>query len=63
MCTPTTFHKAIHLRNIKTKTIVKPVIKVFTLVGLPESIQSDQDSNFMSGVFSTSYVRGRHTSV
>lgn len=41
----------IPLRNIKTKTIVQALIKFFTLVGLPKSIQSDQGSNFMSGIF------------
>ena len=51
MCTSTRFPEAIPLRNIKTSTIVKALIKFFTLVGLPKSIQSDQGSNFMSGLF------------
>lgn len=51
MCMSTRFPEAIPLRNIKTKTIVKALIKFFTLVGLPKSIQSDQGSNFMSGIF------------
>ena len=51
MCTSTRFPEAIPLRNIKAKTIVKALIKFFTLVGLPKSVQSDQGSNFMSGVF------------
>ena len=51
MCTSTRFPEATPLRNIKVKTIVKALIKFFTLVGLPKSIQSDQGSNFMSGVF------------
>ena len=63
MCTSTRFPEAIPLRNIKAKTIVKALIKFFTLGGLLQSIQSDQGSNFMSGVFSTSYLRVRHTSV
>ena len=63
MCTSTRFPEAIPLRNIKAKTIVKALIKFFTLGGLPKSIHSDQGSNFMSGVFSTSYLRVRHTSV
>ena len=37
--------------EIKAKPIVKALIKFFTLVGLPKSIQSDQGSNFMSGIF------------
>ena len=42
MCTATRFPEAILLRNIKAPNIVKGLIKFFTLVGLPKSIQSDQ---------------------
>ena len=41
MCTSTRFPEAIPLRNIKTKSIVKALIKFFTFVGLPKSVQSD----------------------
>ena len=51
MCTSTRFPEAIPLRNIKTKSIIKALIKIFTFVGLPKSVQSDQGSNFMSGIF------------
>ena len=51
MCASTRFTKAIPLRNIKTRTIVKPLVKFFTFVRLPRSVQSDQGSNCMSGVF------------
>ena len=51
MCSSTRFPEAIPLRNIKTKTVVKALVKFFTLFGLPKSIQSDQGSNFMSGLF------------
>ena len=51
MCVSTRFPEAIPLRNIKAKTIVHALTKFFTLVGLPKSIQSDQGSNFMSGLF------------
>ena len=51
MCASTRFPEAIPLRNIKAPTIVKALTKFFTLVGLPKSIQSDQGSNFMSGLF------------
>ena len=51
MCACTRFPEAIPLRNIKAKTIVRALIKFFTLVGLPKSIQSDQGSNFMAGLF------------
>ena len=51
MCASTRFPEAIPLRNIKAQTIVKALTKFFTLVGLPKSIQSDQGSNFTSGLF------------
>ncbi|MDA3078823.1 DDE-type integrase/transposase/recombinase, partial [Campylobacter sp. JMF_06 NA1] len=51
MCASTRFPEAIPLRNIKAKTIVKALVKFFTFVGLPKSVQSDQGSNFMSGLF------------
>ena len=51
MCAATRFPEAIPLRNIKAKTIVKALIKFFSMVGLPRSIQSDQGTNFMSGIF------------
>ena len=50
MCASTRFPGAISL-NISSKTIVKALFKFCTLVGLPKSFQSDQDSNFMSGLF------------
>ena len=51
MCDSTRFPEAIPSRNITTKTIVRALVKFFTFVGLPKSVQSDQGSNFMSGVF------------
>ena len=51
MCASTRFPEAIPLRNIKTKTIVKALVKFFSFVGLFKSAQSDKGSNFMSGVF------------
>ena len=51
MCASTRFPEAIPLRNIKTKNIVKALVKFFAFVGLPKSVQSDQGSNFMSGIF------------
>ena len=51
MCAPTRFPEAIPLRNIKTKTIMKALVKFFTFVGLPKSVQSNQGSNFISDVF------------
>ena len=46
MCGSTRFPEAIPLRNIKTKTIVRALVKFFTFVGLPKSVQSDQVVNF-----------------
>ena len=51
MCSSTRFPEAIPLRRIKTNTILKALIKFFTLFGLPKSIQSDQGTNFMAHAF------------
>ena len=51
MCASTRFPEAVPLRNIRTATIVKQLIKFFTLVGLPKTVQSEQGSNFTPGVF------------
>ena len=51
MCASTRFPEAIPLRNIRADTIVKHIIKLFTLVGLPKTVQSDQGSNFLAGLF------------
>ena len=39
------------MRNNKAPTIVKVLIKFFTFVGLPRHVQTNQGSNFMSGIF------------
>ncbi len=51
MCAATRFPEAIPLRDIKAPTISKALIKFFTLVGLPNELQSDQGSNFMSNLY------------
>ena len=51
MCSSTRFPEAIPLRSIKTNTILKALIKFFTLFGLQKSIQSDQGTNFMAHAF------------
>ena len=51
MCAATRFPEAIPLRNITTKNVVKVLIRFFSFVGLPASLQSDQASNFLSEVF------------
>ena len=50
VCKFTRFPEAISLRNIKAQKIVDSLITFFTFVGLPVSIQSNQVSNFMSGL-------------
>ena len=51
MCASTRFPEAIPLTNITASKISKALVNFFTLVGLPKEIQSDQGSNFMSGLF------------
>ena len=51
MCASTRFPEAIPLRNIKSRTVVNALTKFFTNFGLPQSVQSDQGSNFTSQVF------------
>ena len=57
MCASTRFLEAIPLHNIKADKIVKALIKFFTFVGLPKVVQSDQGSNFMSGLFQSVMVQ------
>ena len=51
MCASTRFPEAIPLRNIKSKYVVKALVKFFTLFGLPKVVQSDQEAHFISYVF------------
>lgn len=51
MCAATRFPEAIPLRNIKAATVAKALVKFFTLFCLPKEIQSEQGSNFISGLF------------
>lgn len=47
----TRYPEAIPLRSINTRNVVRALIKFFTQVGLPAVVQSDQGSNFTSGMF------------
>ena len=47
----TRFPEAIPLRKITAKVVVEALVQFFTRYGLPKEVQSDQGSNFMSGVF------------
>lgn len=51
MWSSTRFPEAIPLRKITASTVVKALVKFFSLFGLPKVIQTDQGSNFMSRVF------------
>ena len=51
MCVSTRFPEAIPLTSITAPKISKALVNFYTLVGLPKEIQSDQGSNFMSGLF------------
>lgn len=50
MCTSTRFLESVSLWNTKTPKIMKALIKFCMLFGLPRLVQSDQGSNFMSGI-------------
>lgn len=52
MCAATRYPEAIPLRTLKTKTIVKALLKFFSTFGLPRIVQTDQGTNFMSKIFS-----------
>ena len=52
MCTMTRYPEAFPLRNIKSKTVVQALIRLFTHFGIPKIIQHDQGSNFTSKLFS-----------
>ncbi len=51
MCASTRFPEAIPLRKISSQGIIKALRKFFTQCGMPKEIQSDQGSNFTSGIF------------
>jgi len=51
MCASTRFPEAVPLRNLSSKRVVKALIDFFTMFGLPKEVQSDQASNFVSGLF------------
>ena len=51
MCAATRYTEAIPLRRITANNVTKSLVKFFTTVGLPKTVQSDQGSNFMSKVF------------
>ncbi|XP_063601112.1 uncharacterized protein LOC134777204 [Penaeus indicus] len=59
MCASTRFPEAIPMRSIHSKNIVRELVRYFSWVGLPEIVQSDQGSNFTSGMFKK-ILKGLH---
>lgn len=51
MCSARRFPEAIPMRKITAPAVVKALVKFFSLFGLPKVLQTDQGSNFMSGIF------------
>lgn len=51
MCASTRFPEAVPLRKITARSVVKALVKFFSVFGIPKVVQSDQGSNFMSKVF------------
>ena len=51
MCTTMRNPEAIPLRRITSKLIIPVLTRFFTQFGLPRVVQSDQGSNFTSGIF------------
>ena len=51
MCQVTRYPAAYPLRNISTKSVVKALTQFISVFGIPKIIQSDQGSNFTSGMF------------
>ena len=56
MCSSIRYPDAFPLRNIKAKTLIPCLIKVFTQYGIPRVIQSDQGTNFTSNLFRDAMV-------
>lgn len=51
MCLSTRFPEAIHLRKVTAPVVVKALLKFFSTFSLPEIVQSDQGTNFVSKLF------------
>lgn len=51
MCAATRYPEAVLLRSITAKSVVKALLRFFSISGLPRVIQTDQGSNFKSGLF------------
>lgn len=47
---PTHYPEAILLSNMKTETIARKLAHLFTWIGIPKQVITDQDKSFMSEV-------------
>ena len=47
----TRFPEVVSLKRITAKNVVEALVQFFTRYGLAKEVQSDQGSNFMSGIF------------
>ncbi|KAI5625238.1 hypothetical protein C0J50_15204 [Silurus asotus] len=52
MCAATRFPEAFPMRTLKSKAVVKALIRFFTTFGLPRYVQTDRGTNFTSRLFS-----------
>ena len=52
MCQTTRYPAAYPLRTITTKSVLRVLTQFMSVFGIPKVIQSDQGSNFTSGLFS-----------
>lgn len=51
LCPTTRYPEAFALKNISAKNVIKHLIHMFTIYGIPQEIQSDRGSNFTSELF------------
>ena len=47
----TRYPEAVVLKNVETETVAEALVSIFTRVGVPMEVLSDQGGQFMSGVF------------
>ncbi|KAI5627802.1 hypothetical protein C0J50_8349 [Silurus asotus] len=52
MCAASRFPEAFPMRTLKSKAVVKALIRFFTTFGLPRYVQTDRGTNFTSQLFS-----------
>ena len=62
MCMTTRYPEAIPLRKITAPSVVKALIKFFSTFGLPRIVQTDQGTNFLSGIFLADFAVVVHQS-